>query len=507
MVNNSLTIRRFLILPFILLIFALSCVFGVIACGGNDSSELALVRMGYSVAVTYDYNGGTANNASSLRIRLAPNSLVPSPKDTGNVRFPGRTGYTFRYYCVAQEDEDGNLLRDADGNLIPGEIWDFSKDRVGVEQEEDEVTLVAQWWQNYTVAIHYGDNHGETQYINVQRDVETGSPMRTAGYYFTNFFNSETEQIAGYYRDSALTHRINVKSGYKFTDADFENSEDRLTVDLWLKSVSSSYTVINEANDFLGFDANLSGTTNDGASQIYYINDDIDLRDWQSASKVIFPREFTGEVIGNNHTISNYRISAGAASDQNDCYGIFKILGTGAKVSDIAFENVNATFNLANTARVREYRVGLFAGLVREGVTINNVSVSGTLNYTVVAGYNGLVSTESALVGHTDSGADVTGVSTEGISVTGSQAVHTADDAYIVYVRYILENGVKTLGDVYGLATVADGRVTAVSSARVEKTADNTFTVTSRRGTTTTVYTVTTADNNGIYSATVVVNA
>ena len=501
MVKNSLTIRRLLILPFILIAFALLCVLGVVACGGNDSSELSLVRMGYSVAVTYDYNGGTANGASSLRIRLRPNSLVPAPKDTGNVRVPGRPGYTFRYYCVAQEDAEGNLLRDENGKLIPGDVWNFESDRVG--EEEDEVTLVAQWWQNYSLVMHYGDNFEQSQTVNVQRDVETGSPLRLSVIYFTNFFESDTEQIAGYYRDSEFKNRINVKSGYKFTDADFENSEDGLTVELWLKTVSSAYTVINDANDFLGYDANLTANTGNEVSQTYYINDDINLSGWQSTSKVLFPREFTGEVIGNNHTISNYRIVAGATSDQNDSYGIFKILGAGAKVSDIKFENVNATFNLYNTARVREYRVGLFAGFVRQGATISNVSVSGTLSYSIGSGYSGLLSVDSDLVGHVDSGASVADVTTEGIVVNGSQAVYTQDNTYAVYVKFTRANGVKTLGDVYGLASVSAGSLTAISVTSVQKTADNTFKVTSGRGNNAKVFTVTTADNDGTYSATV----
>ena len=500
MVKNYSTIRRILFLPIILIAFAL-LFFGVVACGNSESSELALVRMGYSVAVTYDYNGGTVNSATSLRIRVTPNSLVPAPKETGNVRIPGRTGYTFRYYCVAQEDEDGNLLHDADGNLVPGDVWDFANDRVG--PEEDEITLIAQWWQNYNLIMHYGDNFEQSQHVNVQRDVNTGSPLRLAGYYFTSFFNSDTEQIAGYYRDRNFTNRINAKSGYKFSDEDFKNSEDGLTVELWLKTVSKAYTVINEPGDFLGFDANLTANTGSEASYTYYINDDINLSGWQSTSKVLFPREFTGEVIGNNHTISNYRIVAGASSDQNDSYGIFKILGAGAKVSDIKFENVNATFNLSNIARVREYRLGLFAGTVRTGATVSNVSVSGTLSYTIASGYNGLVSIESDLVGHADSDVNLSGVTTRGIVINGSESVVAAGNEYIVYYKYTRENDVKTLGDVYGLASVTEDGIRSITVTSIEKN-DKTFTITSGRGNNATTYKVTIAENGGTYSATVV---
>jgi hypothetical protein len=106
----------------------------------------------------------------------------------------------------------------------------------------------------------------------------------------------------------------------------------------------------------------------------YDIKADLDFAEtgWTTA----FARgTFSGQIIGNNHTLSNISVTQSAVGQQYG--GTFGRITESATIKDIAFANV--TYYLNSGSRVYPSSFGLFAGELATGATIENVSVSGKL--------------------------------------------------------------------------------------------------------------------------------
>ena len=157
---------RKLVLSILIATLAVLGIFVFAACS-DDVTEADFRAKGYTVAVTYDFQGGTYNNKPTSRILIKPNSKLPAPDaNKGGIRIPSRSGYSFKGFYLPETDGAGNVVKDADGNVIVSDTaWDFANDTIA----NKDITLYAKWWDNYNVVLHYGSDYSKTKVISLQR--------------------------------------------------------------------------------------------------------------------------------------------------------------------------------------------------------------------------------------------------------------------------------------------------------------------------------------------------
>ncbi|MBQ7378200.1 MAG: leucine-rich repeat protein [Clostridia bacterium] len=83
--------------------------------------------------------------------------------------------------------------------------------------------------------------------------------------------------------------------------------------------------------------------------------------------------QFTGQIIGNGHKMSNITVVQPNGAQQG---GLFGFIGAGASITDLTFENVTYT---AIGSRLQGSTIGLLAGTISDQATLENVTVSGKL--------------------------------------------------------------------------------------------------------------------------------
>lgn len=115
------------------------------------------------------------------------------------------------------------------------------------------------------------------------------------------------------------------------------------------------------------------------AAGCYVIKSDLDFTGvrWNGSNKT-----FTGKIVGNGYTISNL---VGEQREETNAPlhagGVFGVISAEASITDVHFENL--AFNLYYCDYLRATSgatYGLFAGSIEEEATVENVTVTGTLN-------------------------------------------------------------------------------------------------------------------------------
>ena len=90
---------------------------------------------------------------------------------------------------------------------------------------------------------------------------------------------------------------------------------------------------------------------------------------------VLTTGEFTGQIIGNGHKISN--ISVEQADFEQTQGGIFGAIGSSAQIKDVSFENI--TYKIGVGSRKPAASFGLLTGDMAAHALLENVTVSGEL--------------------------------------------------------------------------------------------------------------------------------
>ncbi len=429
--KNISTIRRKITLPIILLILAALCLFGCVACAHEFLTEED-VKKDFPIAVIFDYNGGNVEGEATTKIRVKENSYVPEPgnEQLSNLAAPTRAKYTLKGFFLAKTDEDGKPIRGEDGKPVLDREWDFKTDK-----PDADITLFADWWDNYEMILHYGDNL--TKSIDIPRNPDgtptavTAADARVLNYTFIE-----------YYKDTQKKEPITFPHTFEF-------EQGKLKVDIYSDSLEGTFRIIRRASDLTGF--SFLNTTN------ICLLADIDMNEiYDAGKKFSLPATYSGQFLGRNHTISNLVVTAKASGPRDSNFGLFNIIDSGANISDVTFENVTLNYDLSNLL-VSDYYVGLLAGRVRDEATVKNVHVSGTLNYSVVAGYDGSKLNVHDMCGIVIDGAKMTDVTVDVTAINGAAVAYTDNRDYAVYVKYTKTAAGTVAGDVYGLASRNSG--------------------------------------------------
>lgn len=498
------TLRRKILSAVILAAVALAGIFFLVGCSNEDEEYLAQIKREYPIQVTYDFDGGVLNNKGNIVLYVKDGSALPEPRRSeGGVGIPAKTGYSFRGFFRARLDDDGNIVRDEAGNAVTEEKqWDFDKDRVNGES----MVLCAKWWDNYKVVMHYGEGYTESTTVPLSRN-QDGTPVQL----FASALNVRDFTFLSYkLKKDSTDDSDNIKFPYTFDKAVFDASQDGHTAEIWGESLNGIYQVVREARD-------LSIPSSD--TNIYLLNDiDMDGAEYDDQrSSIKIPKTYNGKFIGNGHKISNFSVNMIALDATYNYFGLFRTIGNGAVIMDVTFENVKFSLSMSNT-NVTQYNVGMLAGRIEGGATVNNVHIktSDDADKTSVFEYkldigvseDKLKIAENMLAANIESGAVVAKSTITGVQLNKSAAVYTADKKFLLYVKYT-EDGDQKIFDsesIYVFAPLREqsGTYRGVSVKEVRHIEGNDF-VLVRDNRNEDTYDITIVDNDGTLSATVVI--
>lgn len=314
--------------------------FGCIAVGCNNETS----KGHYDYLVTFNYNFGNMDaNCPEQYLGVLENSLVAiQPGYSDDFREYTVNGYFIEGWYTAKSDDEGNPIVGEDKIVQLDKKWDFKTQRV-----TQNITLYANLMKKPVLSI-------------IDRD--TGTVL------------SEIESLPGAKRDRPTIDP--KKEGYSFTGVYYAQATgDEEFVwpyvfgtqneEVYVEFIQGDWTVVNTASEL---------NRAIGQNKNIYIAKDIDYSDtaW-------IMRSFNGTINGNGHKITGITMVITPDKTTKVYAGIFNVLREKANIYDITFENVDVTYN--SNATAVGISVALFAAELREGATMNNVTVSGTLKY------------------------------------------------------------------------------------------------------------------------------
>lgn len=348
----------------LLLLVMVACAVTLCACKGNPLSRDDLINQGYSVVVTYDFNGGVNNNGvKKLTVYVRPNSRIPEPNgtDTSFGSAPTQAGKSLRGFYEGAKQEDGSIK-------YASTPWNFATDRV-----QKDTTLYALWWDNYTVAVHCDNVAGQdtVREITIKRNAQTGEAETVlAGYLSATQLGMSGRTIISYFTDADRKpeHEITFPANLNFRD-----EEGGRVIDIYVESIEGVWSVIRTADEFA---ANMSASA---TNRNFYIKNDINME----GRAVQFPASYMGKFEGNGHTISNVTVSRAITSGTmvTAYLGMFGEIKSGAQIKNVTFSGVTLTLDTSGGRNISEIYLGMLAGKIFNGATLTDVTVSGTVTY------------------------------------------------------------------------------------------------------------------------------
>lgn len=296
--------------------------------------------------------------------------------------------------------------------------WNFDTDKA-----VENLKLYVRWLPNFRYNFYYVNESGEEVEIS-GRDANPGETLPASvlptreGYTFLGKLYSDPTLTTEW--DYSFTHPGKVENGEQ------KNREVRIYSD-WIEG---NYVLASKPEDLSGI----------GANNIYLMAD-IDFRgedgkqvtDWAGGTA-----EFNGIIKGNGFAIKNIELefptmNNGRARE----YGLFGTIGSRAQFIDVKFENVKIT--VTDDAGINR-SLGLFAGVIEDGATFTDTSISGTLEIKALSDYTNY---DLGLIGgvvHSNlSGLNYTGVTLEADECT-THTITLESDNTITFVSKTAEN-------------------------------------------------------------------
>ncbi len=343
-------IKKFLS-PALLIILLVSAIFVLSSC--NDSPSLE--ERGYTVKVTYDFNGGIVDETAGRVIYYKENSPIIKPGDSNEVKAPVLNSYyVIEGWYKALTDEDGNVLKDEDGNTLT-ESTPFSFES---EKATKSMTLVVKWKECPTVTIKVD---GRDDDVRTYKDGDTVNRFT-----YMAGMNDESGNVLKTFYDYFLDEECTKKASWPIEI----HEGDHIT--LYTKWFDGDVLIVRARSD-------LSKLTQ-YKNKTVYLDTDIDY----DGSKVSFPSltDFSGTFIGNGHTIKNITKDITLTKNSKN-YGLFGDLKSGAIIENLRFENVNINVKIAWNS---VYPIGFLAGSAEEGASVKGCSFENcSLIYTKLA--------------------------------------------------------------------------------------------------------------------------
>lgn len=324
-----------LICLFATILFCLTLPLVLASCGNDKSLE----ERGYTVKVTYDFNGGILDETRRRVIYYKPGDPLIVPGENGEVGEPNLDTYhKVKGWYRALTDEEGNPRKDAEGNFLTEDTpYDFTTGRA-----EESMTLVALWRELPTITIVTEGREDDV------RAYEVGDSVKR----FTSISGRDGYTFLDYYLDEARTVRATFPL----------EMEEGTHLTLYTKWLDGDVLVLRTPSDF----SKLKNYSN----KTVYLDADIDFAETRST----FPEltSFSGTFLGNGHTIRNLHKTVKLGKNSAPC-GLFGLLTEAARIENLTLENVTYDITLAWN---ETFSVGLLAGTARAGAAVRGITLT-----------------------------------------------------------------------------------------------------------------------------------
>ena len=345
--------RKILILTvFVALFVALTVMLSGCGASSVDPTE------GKNV-VTFVVNGGilsygTSSTNGSINYAYHPGTYIKDPAQFNNYKI-SRNGYNFTGWYTSPDCK-------------PNEKWDFN-----TPFDVEKLTLYAGW----EVAIKYTYS---INYVDGENTVTLGSYSVSAGEKFNDwrkYADTRANYTAyGYYSDPECTIPWDATSTHPGGDAD-------LDIPVYVNYIEGNWQIVSTYNELKsalkGGNVYLIADIDCGGEELYVASD----------FDMIFE--------GNGFKVTNFTVPKKGTLINPSC-AIFTKLAEGAEIRNVSFENVSYNFfDITDHASVKT-NIASLAVKLESGVTITNVSITGTLN----TDYNGDLSSINNLYYSTD---------------------------------------------------------------------------------------------------------
>ncbi len=293
----------------------------------------------HNCVVIVHANGGQMNNLEVRTFNMQEGATIPLPSDTSAIPSPAREKHTLLGFYRVELDENNNIVRGEDGEIVWGEKWDFQWDRL-----EGNVNIAAKWERNVTYEFVKGNLYGgEALGEDFAFSNQEGRLVKSVSDNNTVILPSGSDipaatghTLVGYFLDAACTQKITLP--YSFSEnevANFraelaENAEYNLPI--YTQWLVGTYNVINDASDLTSFTNNVN---------YFFDVDELDM----TGRIVSFGSTFSGEIIGNGCVIRNISVNIKQARGTVDYSVLFRSL-VGASINDLVFDGVTVNFSV-----------------------------------------------------------------------------------------------------------------------------------------------------------------
>lgn len=359
----------------LLCLFAAALLLCLAGCGGDQTLE----ERGYTVTVSYDYNGGTSDNLPGIKMLYRQDQPLLAPGSSAEFKEPTLDRYhTLAGWYRALTDAEGNIEKDENGQPRTEDApFAFAGARAS-----ENLTLVAKWKTKPTVEIHVDGFETVSEPFNVGASV---TETMLAGL----LPDVRGKTFYGYYADEACTQPVTLPLSMQ--DGEIRTLYTRyLDGDVLIVRTKSDLTKLSQY-----------------AYRTVWLDADIDMTGARFPSLTAFG----GQLIGNGHTIRNLTVST-TLTGRTTGYGLFGQLRDGARISDLTFENVQVTVDASYSGQTL-FKAAFLASTASGEVTLDNVTFADcTLTVKLPENaMNDLTTGEtwSVIIGSADADASVTG--------------------------------------------------------------------------------------------------
>ena len=323
--------------------------------------------------VTYYSNGGLfENNTTQKDIYYQAGNKAA---DIGNVSFTSgsisisRDDYEFVGWYYVELDENGEPIKDENGEIVLGEAVDFSKPL----QENERWTVAAAWTALSKVKVQLVCEDGATLSVSDTLSYKNGDVIREYSFTSTGIVQSTTSapikvlenaySFVEFYADEACTTKV-----------EWPIQKGEADVFIYAKYIEGSWKMLKEADDVEDLFMNAYSNNR------YYLVNDIDCSTLKYALEPI--KTFNCELQGNGHKISNLKVEKTRLSNASKT-AIFGELSETAVIENVTFDNITVRYETMPNAFVETY---LVCTSVNEKATINNVAINGKMEVVLANG-------------------------------------------------------------------------------------------------------------------------
>ena len=375
--NNKMKLFLRVAIATVIAITAMTCA---AACSQWDSPYDTLNGDGYTVSVRYDANGGVFAGVEGVEVVDVFNldeyrTNAAGQKEIMLVEPDNAAVRKSSAYSISKTDHyfAGWYTED-------GEKWDFSKPlTVDPSQKYDSnvayLTLYAKWLPNFEFFFYEvsADGTESTESYATQTGVQITVPAwtETSAELTMGTFPS----IEGKTFEGAYIYVDGVKTDITGEFNATEVLESGKPVKVYTTWRDGTWYRVNSAKQ-LAYTVGKHSAA-DAMKINVELAADLDFSDIQWPVKWSESTEsFAGVIVGNGHKISN--VSLKQDDINQEMGGLFASISADAVIRDVAFENV--AYTVETGRRNSPASFGLLAGVLEDGATLEDVTVSGTFN-------------------------------------------------------------------------------------------------------------------------------